>query len=122
MTDSNITGVPARISEAIKNSIAHDISGKPDGTVLDGFHIIWKGKKTRVFPATGPEVDPLDLGNEVIWVGDNISFGDPEIVTLADRAGNWASIPADLVREHEVWDRINAYGQKRITDGFNSRR
>ena len=89
------------------------------GEIIDAFHIMSDGKKVRVFPGTGSEVDPAALGSDVRWVGDSIGFGEAEFVDLVDQLGNWASIPADLVRTHEVWVRINAYGQKRITDGLN---
>ena len=90
--------------------------------LIDAFHIMLDGKKVRVFPGSGFEVDPLALGSDVRWVGDSIGFGEAEFIDLVDQMGNWASIPARTVMAHEVWSHINAYGQKRITDGLNTRR
>ena len=92
------------------------------GEIIDAFHNMLDGKKVRVFPGTGCEVDPMALGSDVRWVGDNIGYGEAEFVDLVDQLGNWVSIPARTVMSHDVWSRINAHGQKRITDGLSSRR
>ena len=69
---------------------------KPGGdfTVIGAFHALMDGKKVRIFPSTGIQVDPSGLGSEVTWEGDNIGYGGKEFVTLTDQHGNWADIPA----------------------------
>lgn len=91
---------------------------KSDFTVIDAFHALMDGRKIRVYPGTGLEVDASALEGEVKWAGDNLGLGENDLVTLVDCNGNWATVPADILLAHEVWSRIDAYGQMRIKGGL----
>lgn len=90
--------------------------------VLDGFYALVDGVKTRVFPGTGSEVAISDLGDGVRWVGDNLSLGDDERITLTDARGNWCDMPPDVLLCHPIWHRLDDYSRQRITTGLAASR
>lgn len=89
-----------------------------DFSVIDAFHALIDGRKVRLYPGTGKNIDPAGLGINLTWAGDNIGVGENEIVTLVDENGNWTVIPAADVQTHSVWNRIDSYGRKRIAEGL----
>ena len=48
-------------------SAANIPGNQPDGTVIDAFHMLMDGRKVRVYPGTGRQVDPADLRSPVTW-------------------------------------------------------
>jgi hypothetical protein len=88
--------------------------------IIDSFHALIDGVKTRVFPSTGRKVILDKLGDSVRWMGGNLAIGEDELITLADSDGAWSCVPWKELRTHPVWYRLDSYSTKRINDGLNA--